>query len=1468
MTESKQGILVFYNGAEKTLSFYADENYKDLDKTHKMRITRTGTNGVTFVFASGLSMTISLNLKMLDLNVKIPDPLSSTSKYQGLLGNFNGDPNDDLQQPNGTVLPKSATESEIYYNFGELWRTSTTLFTYPAGKSITDFQFPGFVPIFIDSFSKEKKDAAAVFCRNVTEKEIVIAENKIPVVDGTALLKATVGQPVVITASATDADNDNITLSVFGSFEESGIGTGSVNLTHRWTPQDIQPVNISIFAEDNKQGTSAVLTVLVRLCRGCSNNGVCQFDAADGIEDSYYLVPCTCTEGWTGDNCEEDVNGCADDPCPVGTTCTDIAAAEYRQSNLSFKCGDCPTGYDMSPSGDKCIDVNECLLGSHGCAQTCQNAQGSYTCSCEDGYRLSGGDCDDIDECSEGTSGCEQICTNNIGSYTCGCQAGFELAKDNLTCSATSDICAQLLDCEYGCMGNSSAGFHCFCAQGYNLDENGTGCQDIDECKLVGKCPQLCRNSVGSFSCDCYDGYKLKSDKKSCEACDGNHWGPNCNNLCDCGQNQLRCDSSQGCVCKEGWSGKNCKINIDECAASVPLCGPLETCVDAPGSYSCICKEGYTRGSNNQCQNVDECSTIGLNNCAQDCVDTQGNYSCHCKTGYQGDGITCTDIDECSSNLNNCQQTCVNQVGDFNCECFIGFILEENRHECKKSYDPCAGSGKNCSKAHGCTLENGNPACICNSGYLLTDSGTCEDINECSTRNGNCSVTCTNTDGSHFCSCNSGDFLANDGLSCHACTSLDKWGANCSETCDCGIGSEHCDKLTGCKCWPGWVGTNCDEDVNECDTPATCTNNQICVNSLGSFTCACEVGFQMVDNTCVDINECEIRLHDCQQRCINTEGSFVCSCQSGFELVGRTDCQNINECSKGSHDCEQVCTDTGGSFLCSCHPGFILNTDQKTCIKDSTVDPCQAVDSYVNCEYGCELKQNKPVCYCAANSNLNPADNQTCIGKQNSLKISVKLEMDYKDELADKTSKTFKEKKSDLEAALRYLYRHLKDFSDVIINGFRSGSLFVDHTIIFATENIDTTYATEVARVMKNASETTQLVVNGEVVNIVGEPTIDNTHITCQLCDTVLEDCLLVSQNAQYECRSKPYQLNSIYVKIEILHVYEEDFADLLSLANFDLRSKVESALRNLYIDIPELAGVLVTGFGNGSHGSTVIENANVFNATVGSEQFELFAERLETVNKRGCIDLDGACVMIPSEPLMGDGIDYKPVICYTCGANEVCAEIEGHFACRIFVTTTVARPPDSNLDSILGLGIGIPLGIIFMLVVLVLGIALYRNRRGESIISSDIDRDPYNIRDAFGTMSSAYTGRHSEEDKQRIFRGRFLKNWQDPRVPSDSLGGAEPLHGDSVRDPYRQQERMGLYPSLATHDDESSTETPQMKERVSGRPVSSFSWDFLFKVLEPNEDFRIQRPFVEPEAAAPFQPDMNVSTSKKDSIA
>ena len=41
------------------------------------------------------------------------------------------------------------------------------------------------------------------------------------------------------------------------------------------------------------------------------------------------------------------------------------------------------------------------------------------------------------------------------------------------------------------------------------------------------------------------------------------------------------------------------------------------------------------------------------------------------------------------------------------------------------------------------------------------------DINECDTSNGGCNHTCTNTDGSYTCSCNSGYELNSDSHTCN-----------------------------------------------------------------------------------------------------------------------------------------------------------------------------------------------------------------------------------------------------------------------------------------------------------------------------------------------------------------------------------------------------------------------------------------------------------------------------------------------------------------------------------------------------------------------------------------------------------------------------------------------------------------------------------------------------------------------------
>ncbi len=47
---------------------------------------------------------------------------------------------------------------------------------------------------------------------------------------------------------------------------------------------------------------------------------------------------------------------------------------------------------------------------------------------------MDGFGCDDIDECAEGTDQCDQNCHNNIGSYTCSCNTGYRLNADGFRC--------------------------------------------------------------------------------------------------------------------------------------------------------------------------------------------------------------------------------------------------------------------------------------------------------------------------------------------------------------------------------------------------------------------------------------------------------------------------------------------------------------------------------------------------------------------------------------------------------------------------------------------------------------------------------------------------------------------------------------------------------------------------------------------------------------------------------------------------------------------------------------------------------------------------------------------------------------------------------------------------------------------------------------------------------------------------
>ncbi|XP_015751579.1 PREDICTED: uncharacterized protein LOC107331498 isoform X2 [Acropora digitifera] len=74
-------------------------------------------------------------------------------------------------------------------------------------------------------------------------------------------------------------------------------------------------------------------------------------------------------------------------------------------------------------------DIDECSSAANECHQnaSCQNTEGSYNCTCKDGFEGDGKNCTDIDECFVKNE-CHQnaICNNTKGSYNCTCKGGFK----------------------------------------------------------------------------------------------------------------------------------------------------------------------------------------------------------------------------------------------------------------------------------------------------------------------------------------------------------------------------------------------------------------------------------------------------------------------------------------------------------------------------------------------------------------------------------------------------------------------------------------------------------------------------------------------------------------------------------------------------------------------------------------------------------------------------------------------------------------------------------------------------------------------------------------------------------------------------------------------------------------------------------------------------------------------------------
>ncbi|KAK7823853.1 hypothetical protein U0070_020524, partial [Myodes glareolus] len=270
--------------------------------------------------------------------------------------------------------------------------------------------------------------------------------------------------------------------------------------------------------------------------------------------------------------------------------------------------------------------------------------------------------------------------------------------------------------------------------------------------------------------------------------------------LCSCMTN--RCD------CTPDTYGPQCESKYNDCEQGSKqlckhgICEDLERVQHGQPNFHCLCDAGWTTTPNGiACtEDKDECS-LHPSPCAEQvqCFNTPGSFYCGaCPTGWQGNGYECHDINECAINNGGCSVAplvpCHNTPGSFSCgNCPPGF----------------SGDGRECTPLDICSINNGGcyPEATCSSalgiGFLP------------------------------LCTCPHG--YTGNGFGPNGCVRL----SNICSSHPC-VNGECIEGVLSysCKCDPGWSGTNCTENINEC-VSNPCLNGGTCIDGINGFTCAC-----------------------------------------------------------------------------------------------------------------------------------------------------------------------------------------------------------------------------------------------------------------------------------------------------------------------------------------------------------------------------------------------------------------------------------------------------------------------------------------------------------------------------------------------------------------------------------------------------------------------------------------------------
>ncbi|XP_072013253.1 uncharacterized protein [Amphiura filiformis] len=617
-----------------------------------------------------------------------------------------------------------------------------------------------------------------------------------------------------------------------------------------------------------------------------------------------------------------------------------------------------------------------------------------------------------VDPCTECASGsgwcnddlCDYSCSPDDGACTCAFENPLGSCNGNGVLNSTACTC----DCGEGYFGNhclpEACGFvcghnaiinetncTCQCAQpGYELEESGLSCRDINECLLeTDLCEHLCINTDGSYDCECQNEYELQPDGYSCAFLEFQFskvtvplLTPETTSLPPSESTSLPSSATATAATTLPQNmATQTVLSMTTISVSVPA--TFQTTSASPRAIrkkigNKLFRQVGIQDETTCNHNLTEPGTISSPYYPDDYpydADCQYNltaptgfnvelviqdleietpewvyavYSSNIPAGCPWDYLSVYDgpeadesrlIDVFCGSMIDVLEPVIRSSGQY---IYLEFKSDEsgNYRGFQANFtfldiDDC--SPNPCQNEGNCTDGVDSYTCTCAAGYTGTICDTnIDDCNPNPCQNGG---SCSDGVDSYTCTCAAGY----TGTTCD--TNIDDCSPNpCQNEGNC---TDGVDSYT-CTCAAGYTGTICDTNINDCN-PNPCHNESNCTDGVDSYTCTCAAGYT---GTICDTNIDDCTPNPCQNEGNCTDGvdSYTCTCTAGY--TGTICDTNIDDCTPSPCQNEGNCTDGVDSYTCTCTAGY-TGTICDTNIDDCTPNPCQnegnctdGVDSY------------------------------------------------------------------------------------------------------------------------------------------------------------------------------------------------------------------------------------------------------------------------------------------------------------------------------------------------------------------------------------------------------------------------------------------------------------------------------------------------------------------------------------------